>query len=83
MVVLDMELSGEGADPETSVQNDNCRQIGGSCVKKTKRARTAGAGRTTSGEHLQWRLDVSCRKGISRPPTCQSDPGPARSDRGR
>jgi hypothetical protein len=32
MVVLDMELSGEGADPETSVQNDNCRQIGGSCV---------------------------------------------------
>jgi hypothetical protein len=29
-----MDISGQGADPETSVQNDNCRQIGGSCVKK-------------------------------------------------
>jgi hypothetical protein len=31
--MLDMELSGQGADPEISVQNDNCRQIGGSYVK--------------------------------------------------
>jgi hypothetical protein len=32
--MLDMDISGQSADPEISVQNDNCRQIGGSCVKR-------------------------------------------------
>jgi len=32
--MLDMGTSGQRADPEISVQNDNCRQIGGSYVKR-------------------------------------------------